>query len=78
MKSVITLPILRDRAAITSVPPLAQPSRTSVMLPRAEARRLLRLGIHQQVPTEQQLNSYNNWKDNLYTHRSMTPTELTH
>jgi len=36
------------------------------MLPWAEARRLLWLGFHQQVPTEQQLNSYNNWKDNLY------------
>jgi len=45
-------PRLHDRAAVTSVPPLAPPSRTSVMLPWAVAHRPLRLGLYQQVRTE--------------------------
>ena len=68
-------PILYDRAAITSVLPLAPPSRTSVMLPRP-------LTQTQIIPTRPDWtglnnNSYNNWKDMtyVYTQGSMTPTE---
>ena len=62
--------ILHDRAAITSVPLLAPPSRTSVMLPQAVACCPLRLGLYQPDLNWTGLNnnSYNNWKDMTYIH----------
>ena len=65
-------PILSDRAAITSVPPLAQPSRTSVMLPwpwgRSPPLIVTRIIPTRTDWTTTRLDSYNNWKDTTYIH----------